>query len=267
MRVAFYLSGNPVHDRVVRALYDGCPEEKRLIECFNYTPADVGVVFGIYKSKVRVSWPRGVVYRLHKEAGADMIVLETGYIKRGDGPTNYYAAGFNGLNGRADFKNKNSPADRFLQLGVEVKPWREDGSHIVVCGQVPWDAAVDHLDFDGWKDSTLGKLRSLTDRPIVYRDHPCIKAPTESLQAALKNAWACVTLNSNSAVEALLEGIPAFAFDRGSMAWPVANRDLCWVDNPSMPDRQQWLNNLAYTQWTPDEMASGMTWGHLFASR
>ncbi len=262
MFVAFYLSSNPVHDRVIKALYEGCPEDKKLVEGFQYTPADIGVVFGVYKSKVAVSYPRGVVYRKHRSDGADMIVLETGYIKRGDGPDNYYAAGFNGLNGRADFKNKSSPIDRLLQLGVELKPWRHDGKHIVVCGQVPWDASVDHLDYHAWKDETLGRLRALTDREVKFKQHPCIE-PGPPLDEFLKDAWACVTLNSNSAVEAVLEGIPAFVGDLGSMAWSVGNYDIGRIENPTLPYRQQWLQDLAYTQWTPAEMSEGKTWSHL----
>jgi hypothetical protein len=263
MGVSFYLSGNPVHDRVITALYEGCPEEKKLIHGFQYAPADVGVVFGIYKSKVPVSYPRGEVYRRHRSDGADMVVLETGYLKRGDGPDNYYAAGINGLNGRADFKNANSPPDRFEALGIEVKPYREDGSHIVVCGQVPWDASVDHLDYPEWVRSTLEKLRGLTERRISYKEHPCI-APGLPLSDFLKDAWACVTLNSNSAVEAAIAGIPVFVSDKGSMAWGIANLSLADIENPSFQDRTQWLNNVAYAQWTPAEMSKGLTWAHLF---
>jgi hypothetical protein len=262
MSVSFYLSGNPVHDRVITALYEGCPDEKTLVTGFKYTPADVGVVFGVYTSKVPISWPRGEVYRAHRADGADMLVLETGYIQRGDGPDDYYAAGLNGLNGRADFKNKNSPPDRFLQLGVKVKPWRDSGEHIVVCGQVPWDASVDHLNYEAWRDGVIGELRKFTRRDIVYKEHPCID-PGPPLTAFLENAWACVTLNSNSAVEAAIEGIPPFIGDNGSMAWGIANLDIKDIENPGLQDRTQWLNNLAYAQWTPGEMRTGRTWFHL----
>jgi hypothetical protein len=50
--VRVYLSGNPVHDRVLEAFYEGCPEEKKIIKNWRYEPADIAVVFGIYKSKV-----------------------------------------------------------------------------------------------------------------------------------------------------------------------------------------------------------------------
>jgi hypothetical protein len=31
-----------------------------------------------------------------------------------------------------------------------------------------------------------------------------------------------------------------------------------------MPPREQWLNDLAYTQWTLEELKSGEAWKHLF---
>jgi hypothetical protein len=262
MTASFYLSGNAVHDRVITALYEGCPDEKTLVKGFKYTPADVGVVFGVYKSKVPISWPRGEVYRAHRGDGSDVVVLETGYIKRGDSPSHYYAAGLNGLNGRADFKNKNSPSGRFLELGVEVKPWREAGKHVVLCGQVPWDASVDHLDYPKWLEETQRKLSTSCGRKIVYKEHPCIEVGPP-LETFLKDAWACVTLNSNSAVEAAIAGVPVIAMDEGSMAWGIASHHL-ELDNPKTPDRTQWLNDLAYSQWTPGEMQTGRVWRHLF---
>ena len=69
---------------------------------------------------------------------------------------------------------------------------------------------------------------------------------------------------SNSGVEALLEGIPVFAFDDGSMAWSVCNRSLTDIESPSLPDRTQWLNDLSYAQWTLGEMKEGLAWRHLF---
>jgi hypothetical protein len=29
------------------------------------------------------------------------------------------------------------------------------------------------------------------------------------------------------------------------------------IENPAMPDREQWANDLAYTEWAVDEIARG----------
>lgn len=273
MSVNVYLSGNPVHDRVLKAFYDGCPEEKKLVEKFVYQPSDVAVIFGVHKSKVRVSWPRGKVFRQQREEKRDVVVLETGYVNRGDGETHHYAAGFNGLNGRADFRNKNMGPDRWEALGVQLVPYSR-GETVILCSQVPQDASVDFEGYDHykWIDEIAAKIQRQTRRPIIFRPHPLAKRPAPKgchfssgpLAEDLKNAHCVVTFNSNSAVEAAILGKPVFAFDPGSMAWEIATKTLTQIEEPVYANRTQWARNLAYTQWTPQEMAEGVTWKHLF---
>lgn len=277
MSVSVYLSGNPDHDKVLKAFAEGCNGKLKMVE--EYQPSDVAVVFGVFKKMVPVSVHRGKVIAKQKEHGLKTVILETGYINRGDGDEHHYAAGFDGLNGRADFRNKGMPADRRL---VELKPWREGQNYwngtswamrpIVVCGQVPWDASVDWTDHEDWLVSVVRAINLNTDRTVVFRPHPKCQIPpipgseysTKPIAEDLKNAWACVTFNSNSAVEAAIQGIPVFAFDEGSMVWPIANKRLDKIETPEMPDREQWLNDLSYAQWTMQEMREGKAWQHLF---
>ena len=105
--IIFYLSGNPVHDAVITSFYEGCSESKKLIYNFAYEVSDVSVIFGFFKKKIPLSLPRGIVFAEQRKRGLDVVVLETGYINRGDSLTNHYAAGLNGLNGRANFRNIN----------------------------------------------------------------------------------------------------------------------------------------------------------------
>jgi len=271
MKVIVYVSDDQLHNRCLEAMAWGCPFDVSLRHVTDYKPSDVAVVFGVYKSKVATSYPRGEVIRRQREAGKDVVVIDSGYLKRGGGADSYYMVGLNGLNGRADFRNKNMPYDRFKALGIEVKP-RQEGKHILLCGQVPWDASVDHIDMAAWLDNAVAEINRVTDRPIVFRPHP--KYPNaivggcahsmESLEDDLKNCHAVVTFSSNTAVEAAIQGIPVFAFDEGSMALPVANTKWAKLKDPCLPDRTQWLNNLAYCQWTPEEMSKGLPWKHLF---
>lgn len=273
--VNLYLSGDPVHDRVLKAFYEGCPVEKQARSITDYEPSDVAVIFGVHKSKVPKSFPRGEIFRQQRAKNLDVIVLETGYINRGDGENHHYAAGFNGLNGRADFRNKGMSDDRVKKLGVRLKPWRKDGQHILLCGQVPWDASVETChDYIGWLHHIVTQLKYHTKREIRFRPHPLVNlAPlngcthsTVPIQEDFKNCWAVVTFNSNSSVEAVLEGVPAFTFDVGAMAKDVTSGWLQEIERPYMPAREAWLADLCYSQWTLDEMKSGETWKHLFRS-
>ena len=59
----------------------------------------------------------------------------------------------------------------------------------------------------------------------------------------------------------MINGIPVVAMDPGSMAWGVARHDVTM--DFYMPDRRQWLYDLAYKQWTIEEVENGNAWEHL----
>ena len=271
MQVRIYWGGDDKEDYVLEKFYDGCAENKAFVPLDEYEPSDVAVVMGVYKKHVPRSYKRGHVIEQQKKIGADIVILETGFLNRGDGKTNHYAVGLNGLNGRGDYRNKNSPPDRRKKLGVILQDWNQ-GKHVVLCGQVPWDASVDFTNHREWLEKTARALYLYTNRTVIFRPHPkCKMAPitgtvysTRSLENDLMDAWAVVTFNSNTAVEAVILGIPVFAADAGSMAMPVANAELSRIEDPEKPDREQWLNDLCYAQWTPEEMKEGLAWRHLF---
>jgi hypothetical protein len=271
MPVRVYLSQNEQENVVLKAFYDGCPESKELVTGFDYKPSEVAVIMGVYKKRVPISYPRGNVFRQQRSKNLDVVVLETGYINRGDGVNHHYAAGLNGLNGRADFKNEGMPSDRAEKLKVELKPYRQ-GRYVLLCGQVPWDASVQDSDHQIWLQASLERLRSYTEREVVFRPHPLARkaygpldcpVSNRSLQEDLADAHAVVTFNSNTGVDAALAGVPVFAMDHGSMCWAIANKSLIAIDVPNKPDRSHWLNDLAYCQWTPAEMSNGDAWRHL----
>lgn len=272
MQVAFHLSYNESENEVIWHLAAGCPFAYSFVPYGEVELSDLAVVFGVYKKHVPMSYARGAVIEAQRKAGKDVLIIETGYINRGAGLEHHYALGLNGLNGRADFRNSGMPRDRADLLGVELKPWKEGGDYVLLCGQVPWDASVDFTDHVAWLYESVKQIRGHTKRHIVFRPHPLAKLPQIDgcgyslgpLRDALVHAWCCVTFNSNTGVDAALAGVPVFAFDKGSMAWPVAASDLYDIETPIRADRQQWLSDLAYAQWTPAEMAAGLPWEHLF---
>lgn len=276
MRVIVYHTDgrDATHDMVLGAFYDGCPCPKSWRPVEDYEPSDVAVVFGVAKRAVPLSAYRGYVISeqlmTHRK---QVIVLETGYVHRGDGGDNHYAAGLGGLNGRADFRNWHSPPDR---VPCKVHPWRwtDPEKCVLLCGQVPWDASVEHVCIEEWLGKTLECLRHFTPRRIVYRPHPkapaCMPVPDAGIEVSTAPVdWdkvhAAVTFNSNMGVDATIAGVPAFVDDIGSMALPVANRKLELIERPMMLNRYQWIQDLGYCQWTPAEMRRGDAWRHLMS--
>ena len=258
MQIRTYLSDSEEENYVLTKFFEACGGELTTLD--NYEPSDVAVVFGTYKKNVARSYARGAIVKSQKEKNLDTVIIETGYLNRGSGIQNHYAVGLNGINGRADFKNRNSPHDRAEKLGIKLQDWK-DGEYIVLCGQVPWDASVDFSDHQDWLHKSARAIFLKTDKSVIFRPHPLCKLKpiegtiysTRSLENDLKDAFCCVTFNSNSGVEALVNGVPVFAFDEGSMVYSVSSHSFDDLENPLKPDRTQWLSDLCYAQWKPDE--------------
>jgi len=201
------------------------------------------------------------------------LVMERGYF--GDRFENT-SLGFDGLNRRADFLNKDSSPDRWIKHGVGlIKPWNPGSEYILIMGQVPNDFAVSpHINFSEWLHNTVKSLRRTTQLPIVFRPHPRrprrweiegaeILDPEGDLKSQLRKAACVVTFNSNTGVDAVLEGIPTITMDEGAMAWEVTGHALESALDPVTPSRLQWAYDLAYCQWTKEEIEEGLAWEHL----
>ncbi len=274
----FIPQNEPLHVECLLAFSRGLERRRIPYAIFplenGYQPCDIAVTFGVRKKRTERGRCVGAIIEQHEnESNTNQhIVVERGFIHR----DRYFMVGWGGLNGRADFRNANSPHDRFRKLRVKVLPWRIAGEHIVLCGQIPWDAAVQDSDHVQWCRETAVQLAQMTSRRIVFRPHPLqphaidmtsfsvVVSEKASLAEDLENAWAVVTFNSNAGVEATLAGIPAFVSDRGAMGFSLLNRSLNTIETPFLPERRQWLSDLAYSQWTLDEIASGRTIYHLF---
>tara|TARA_B100001939_G_scaffold148548_1_gene128550 strand:- start:459 stop:1280 length:822 start_codon:yes stop_codon:yes gene_type:complete len=272
MKIGFFYTPNQLdeHRIALKAMHGGVSKYE---DCFfkydcEHEECDVSVNWGIYKMRLPYTETRQVIHDKQQANNKKSIIIESGYLKR----DKYYAVGYNGLNGRADFKNKNCSSDRWNKLGIDIKDYRSNGEHILLCGQVPWDAAVQHIDYNNWCLNIIDEIKSVTDRPIIFRPHP--KVPVGNvftnvkmsnntrLIDDLKNCWAVVALNSNALVESVIEGVPVFACDKGAMSLDVSN-NIIDLESPVLYNREQWAYNIAYSQWTLNEMYEGDAWWHL----
>lgn len=164
-------------------------------------------------------------------------------------------------------------------LGLTLKPWRTHGSYILICLQRNGGWSMAGLAVQQWLDQTILKLQSITNRHIVVRTHPgdkkvksylqinyrnvTVSNPESTLIQDLSGAWATVVYNSSPSVASIIEGVPAFITDPNplnSQTYGVANTDLSKIENPNLPDRQQWIEKLAMCHWNFDELKSGEAW-------
>ncbi len=244
---------------------------------------DIGIIWSIASDYKSDTLHRRRVHDLQKKNHKPLLVVEQGFLRRDI----YFSVGWNSIVGYGEYHNRNMPRDRFEELNIAVQPYiadRNKDGYILLCGQVPWDTQVQHLEsYKKWLEETVKVIRKFTDREIVYRPHPkqsrknemsvtSLPGTTTSTRASLedefKHCRAMVAFNSNSLLEAMIAGVPFFAFDRGSVVFDLANHDLSRIENPAFPEeplRMQKLFDIAYAQWNPDEIESGEFWKHLMA--
>jgi hypothetical protein len=164
--------------------------------------------------------------------------------------------------------------------GVELKPWRTCGDHVMIFCQRPKGWNMFGNDQEAWLDQTIAKIRTYTDRPVMVRMHPgdgsrfksmeklqkkygdSIKISQHSgIREALQNCWCTVGYNSTPNVVAAIEGVPGYVQDvANSWAQDVAFTDLSHIVDPPLPDRTAWINKIANIHWSNDEVRSGQLW-------
>lgn len=155
------------------------------------------------------------------------------------------------------------PEDRWRRFGIKMSKWKRSGRNILLALPDDKPCKFYGIDRQQWIDSTVSKLKTLTDRPIVIRERAARRQDRQAnsfVQALDNDVFAVVTYNSIAAVESIIHGIPAFVLAPTHAASPVASRDINLIDSPFYPDddlRHQWACHLAYGQFHASELANG----------
>lgn len=177
----------------------------------------------------------------------------------------------------SNYANRDSTDHKWQQIRSELNlglaPWRTTGEHVLICLQRDGGWSMKGVDMRDWVRATVKTLRQHTARPILIRPHPkcpidladltCkrdiyVSVSESTLQDDIRGAWASVFFNSSACVASILAGVPVFAADPDCVAWQIANSDLCYIENPRLPERQPWLNDLAAAHWTDAESRQGL---------
>ena len=164
------------------------------------------------------------------------------------------------------------------RLGIQMKPWRTSGNHILVCLQRNGGWSMRGYNSLQWANDTIATLRELTDRPIIVRGHPGDKktryfpqhkdvflSSNPSIIQDLQGAWATVLYNSSPSVVSAIEGVPVFLTDpqpEHSQSHEVSNTKIKRINDPKLFDREEWVQKLAMCHWNFEELASGEAWQH-----
>ena len=240
----------------------------------NSDDADVDVIWSVLFSGRMAA--NKAIWERNTSNAKPTIVLEVGGINRGT----TWKVGLNGINRDAYFGPCGNNDDRHRLLGLSLKPWRTHGEYILICGQhdksLQWQGMS---SMSNWFMQTYREIRKHTSRPIIFRPHPRCQLP--HIELGLKNVyrqqpgkisgsyddydmgfndiWATISYSSNPGIHSIINGIPAFV-GPSSLAYDVGN-DIDFlhdIEKPLTPDRQQWLNDYAHTEWTVQEISQGI---------
>ncbi len=276
------LNSKPVFEAFAKSIIDAghtviYNEPYRVMD--HYSNYDVAVIWSVLWNG-RMTHNKQV-WEQNRKLNRPVIVLEVGGIERGT----TWKVGLNGINRDAYFGDKDNDRTRADSLGLVCKPWRSNGDFILVCGQHDKSLQWQNMPrMSNWFLNTYDEIRKYTQRPIVFRPHP--RCRLEHIERGLKNVhrqephhvngtyddfdmgfsnvWATVSYSSNPGTHSCINGVPAFVSTH-SLAYDVGNDiDFLYdIENPLMPDRQQWLNDYAHTEYTIKEISHGIPLNHL----
>ena len=220
---------------------------------------------------VLVIWNRyscaGQTADVWEKQGGTVLVAENGYCGRDGDGHQLYAISVHGHNGSGRWPGAGvgAPADygaRWRGLGLELKPWRAAGEHVLVCPNRSFGTKVMAMP-QGWDQAAIKALRKYTKRPIRLRPHPNGNAENPPLLADLERCWAVVVWASSAGVKALLAGVPVIALAPHWICKAAASADVSTIESPAMPAREPVFERLAWAQWTVEEIARGEPFRHL----
>lgn len=278
MRISVYPENSSIAGQEVFAAFTKSLMDDNQNVVYETKNSDVAVIWSVLWNG-RMAANKSI-WNYYRSRNKPVIVLEVGALHR----NKTWKVGINGINRDAVW------IDSFgdTRHGLTLKPWREDGKHIIVCGQhgasEQWKGMP---PVDEWMLNITRKIKSKTNRKVILRPHPrfpvspdyirefnnvLIAKPKKingsyddfNFEEALEGCWAVVNHSSGPATTAVMQGVPVFVSSH-SLARDVGLGldDLDRIEDPAMPDREDWLNKISYTEWTVDEIASGIVWKKL----
>jgi len=272
MKFSLFKEYGALNSKPVFAAFEQSLRDRGHTVCESNMHSDVAVIWSVlWNGRMTGNKP---VWDYYRKTNRPVIVLEVGGINRGI----TWKVSLNGVNRAADYVPVGNDNTRANSLGLSLSPWRTEGEYILICGQ--HDRSLQWRDqprMSTWFLETYEKIRRHSDRPIVFRPHPRCSLP--EIERGLKSvyrqspslisgtyddfdlnfnrAWATISWSSNPGIHSVIAGVPSIV-GPDSLAYPVAEHDLANIENPCQPDRTQWLNDYAWTEFTIEEIAQGI---------
>lgn len=205
--------------------------------------------------------------------GRDYYYIDTGYV--GNFPSSGNKSGKkvwhrvvkNNLQHHEIKKVSTDRWNALLSLDARLKwsGWKSYDKKILLVLPNPKACRFYNIDCDQWIAETTEQIKTYSNLPIEIR----VKGSRSErnlgysiYDAFDSGVYATVSFNSIASLESVLYGIPAF-ISVPCAASPLASTDLSLLKNPYKPSYElieSQCRNIAYGQFTADEIHNGTAW-------
>jgi hypothetical protein len=212
-----------------------------------------------------------LIYNRCRAKGTPVMIIEVGNLVRGS----TWRISLDHIHGLGIFGNSEN-LDNFRPsvLGVNLKPLsqKRNDKILIACQHdrsLQWERQPAMAE---WVKQKVTEIRKFTKKSIVVRPHPRSpfilnidgvhlehprKIPNSYDSFDIDYNYHCVVNhNSGPAVQSAINGIPVIC-DQSSLAFPVSDR-IENINEPTLPNREEWFLKLCHTEWTVDEIAKGI---------
>jgi hypothetical protein len=170
--------------------------------------------------------------------------------------------------------NENLDPGRPKKLGISLKPLQlQRRPEILIAAQhqqsLQWQGQPPMSE---WAAKLVSEIRKYSHRKIILRPHP--RSRFNLIHSEIKielpkpvlgsyddfnidyNYHCVINHSSGPAVQAAVNGVPVIC-DSSSLAG-ILSEKMENIENPILPDRDEWFLKLCHTEWTVEEIAQGI---------
>ena len=98
---------------------------------------------------------------------------------------------------------------------------------------------------------------------IDFESSPILTLPSKYILPVGALSIIAEENNYTVSIDSILEGVPVITCSEYNFLWPISTHTIEDVENPRKGEREQLLYNLAYAQWSVQEIKEGKPWKHL----
>jgi hypothetical protein len=269
---------NPHKKNIIQHFAKGIKNHNVIISDNVKIDCDIGVMFSYFNPITKIPVDR---YNIYKNNNCRWIFIDSDPTISYNSKKMpiYYRVSLDSVYfNEAQFPNYNYDDKRWKKICQEkniiIKPWRKTGDHILLLLQHDIGFSTKGIKLNKWINETISTIRKYSDRKIIIRykinsmeykiidpiNNFTISNPENPIFKDIENAWCAVHYSTTAALPCIMSGIPVFCGNESSIVYEVSNTDLSLIEDPKMPEREDYFNKLGYCLYNIEEFKDGTLW-------